>query len=187
VTIRSDHVFSLGKKAFPSGWPRCPATRCRLETGAPCAQQRTALVGWKSPPGQKALRPRTRTRLRRSERTGWRAGGGEPVARRRTNVIRPGVQTSWRIETKSPPGRGLSHLRGAAIPHGLPDKGRAADIGWLTTGRREGAVRGLGKSAVSSGGMATAAGGRGVVVLSKPVKAGGGKGARKLDRGVRRW
>jgi len=56
-------------------------------------------------------------------------------------------------------------------------------IGWLTTGHWDGVGRGLGIPVGSSGGVTIPTGDRGVIVPLKPVKAGGGKGARKSDPG----
>ena len=61
-------------------------------------------------------------------------------------------------------------------------KWRARSAAWLTTGRLDGGVRGLGMPAGVSDGEAVPAGGRGVIVPMKPVKAGGGKGAREEER-----
>ena len=46
-----------------------------------------------------ALRPGIRTQLRGRE-AWWGAGGGERMARRRTNAIRPHDQVSWRVQAK---------------------------------------------------------------------------------------
>lgn len=55
--------------------------------------------GVRVPVQAEALRPGIRTQLRSREVT-WRAGGGERMARRRTNVIRPRDQASWRVQAK---------------------------------------------------------------------------------------
>ena len=102
-------------------------------------------------------------------------------------MIRPDEQASWRSKTKPESATVESDGPCGIAPEGLPAKGAMLFIRWLTAGRQEGAVRGLGKSAVIGGGSATAADGRGVVVPVKPGNAGGGKGARKMDRGVWTW
>lgn len=61
-------------------------------------------------------------------------------------------------------------------------KWHARSAAWLTTGRLEGGVRGLGMPVGVSDGVAVPAGGRGVIVPTKPVKAGGGKDAREEER-----
>ena len=61
-------------------------------------------------------------------------------------------------------------------------KWHARSAAWLTTGRLEGGVRGLGMPAGVKDGEAVPAGGRGVIVPMKPAKADGGKGAREEER-----
>jgi hypothetical protein len=110
------------------------------------------------------------------------------MARRRTNVIRPYGQASWRRKTKPEPGSGVSHqppAGGRAVV--MPAKARLLSMWWLTTGRWDGAVCGLGTLARVSIWMMSRAGGRGVIVPRKSVKADGGKGARESEPGVQVW
>ena len=126
-----------------------------------------------------ALRPGIRAQLRHRE-VPWRAGGGELVARRRTNVIRPDGPVSTRARANLPR-RSLIAVRGSMLhADGLPTQACSGTIGWLTTGHREGACRGLGTPAGSRVSKGEPAGGRGVVVPMKPVKAGGWEG-RQCD------
>lgn len=60
-------------------------------------------------------------------------------------------------------------------------KGPEPVAGWLTTGRQDGAVRGLGIPAGASGGNTTPTADRGVVVPMNSGKPEGGKGARISD------
>jgi hypothetical protein len=57
------------------------------------------ISGVRVPIRAEALRPGIRTQLR-SREAWWRAGGGERMARRRTNAIRPHGQVSWRVQAK---------------------------------------------------------------------------------------
>ncbi len=59
---------------------------------------------------------------------------------------------------------------------GLPAKACGGTTGWLTTGHREDACCGLGTPAGSRALNGEPAGGRGVIVPKKPVKAGGWEG-----------
>lgn len=102
-------------------------------------------------------------------------------------MIRPDGQASWRSKTKPKSRNGALHLLPPGIRVKLPGKPRMMTIGWLMTGRREGAVRGLGTPARVSCWMSSRAGGRGVVVPMKPVKADGGKDARKSDPQGTTW
>ena len=104
------------------------------------------------------------------------------MARRLTNVIRRDGSASWRTKAKPMPGEGDSAHR-----EGLPAKRCARSVAWLTTGRLDGCVRGLGMPVGTSGGNTTPTGDRGVIVPLKPVKSGGGKGARKSDLEVYAW
>ena len=97
-------------------------------------------------------------------------------------MIRRNGPASWRTKAKPTPGWG-----GSAHREGLPEKRCARAVACVTTGRLEDRASGLGIPAGHSGAVGTPAGDRGVVVPLKPVKADGGKGARKLDRGVCRW
>jgi len=67
-------------------------------------------------------------------------------------MIRPGDLASRRRKAKPEPGTARAIDREAHDPRGLPVKGRAWVIGWLMTGRREGAVCGLGIPAWQSDG-----------------------------------
>jgi hypothetical protein len=102
-------------------------------------------------------------------------------------MIRPDGQASWRSKTKPRSRTGATHLSRQASASQLPGKPRMMTIGWLMTGRWEGAVRGLGNPARVSRWMSSRAGGRGVVVPMKPVKADGGKDARKSDPQGTTW
>lgn len=63
------------------------------------------------------------------------------MARRRaSNVIRRDGSASWRGKAKPTPEDGDS-----AHHEGLPAKGCARSVAWVTTGRPEGEVRGLGR------------------------------------------
>lgn len=55
----------------------------------------------------------------------------------------------------------------------------------LATGRQEGDVRGLGRPACISAGIAGHAGVRDAIVAMKPGKLGGAKGVRKVDEVLR--
>jgi hypothetical protein len=103
-----------------------------------------------SPCRGRGIRPRIQSQLRRRE-AGWRAGCGEPVARRSTNVIRSDEQTSRRAKVKSNAGHGV-----AVRTEKEPAKVRTLVIGWLTTGRWEVGVCGLGISVGSSAGASRA-------------------------------
>lgn len=101
-------------------------------------------------------------------------------------MIRPGNLASWRSKAKPKP-EALEMGRPLALrPEGLPDKGRREVIGWLMTGRQEGAVRGLGIPDGMSGSHARPSGDRGAIVPGKEVKASGGKGSRESDPEVQR-
>ena len=65
----------------------------------------------------------------------------------------------------------------------VPVKTVVRFITWLTTGRKEVEVRGLGIPVSISTWKQGLAGDRGVIVPLKPVKVGGGKGTRKVDVG----
>jgi hypothetical protein len=95
----------------------------------------------KVPTQAEALRPGIRPRLRRRE-AGWRAGGGERTARRRTNVIRRDGAASQRTTAKPTPFGGT-----ATMTSGLPMKAWSRSVAWLTTGRLDGVERGLGTPA----------------------------------------
>ncbi|MFM2091053.1 MAG: hypothetical protein RLZZ127_1542 [Planctomycetota bacterium] len=78
--------------------------------------------------------------------------------------MRPDDQASWRVKTKPEPVAARAEGPCGFAPDGLPVKEAMRVTRWLTAGPREGAVRGLGTSAARSGGLATAADGRGAVV-----------------------
>jgi hypothetical protein len=104
-------------------------------------------------------------------------------------MIRPDGQASWRSKTK-PKSRNGGSSQPTPARHPYQDclfKLRMMTFGCLMTGRREGAVRGLGTPVRVSCWMSSRAGGRGVVVPMKPVKAGGGKDARKSDPEGQTW
>jgi hypothetical protein len=69
----------------------------------------------------------------------------------------------------------------------MPETKSTLVAGWLTTGRWEGVVCGLGIPVGLSGGNTIPTGDRGCIVLMKPVNSGGGKAARKSESGVNSW
>jgi hypothetical protein len=93
-----------------------------------------------------------------------------------TNVIRSDDQTSRRAKVKS-----TAVIGSAVFNEWKPDhyKGDTVFMWRLTTGRWEVGVRGLGISAVTAPVQIGTAEDRDVIVPMKPVKADGGKGARK--------
>jgi hypothetical protein len=170
----SEPKESNGFRRSPS--PPAQGNRSEAELGLGARAPISARIrGVQVPTQAEALRPGIRAQLRRRE-VPWRAGGGELVARRRTNVIRPDGPVSKRARANLPR-RSLIAVRGSMLhADGLPIQACSGTIGWLTTGQREGACRGLGIPAGSRASKEEPAGGRGVVVPMKPVKAGGWEG-----------
>jgi hypothetical protein len=106
-------------------------------------------------------------------------------------VIRPDDQTSWRTKTKSEARSGGKLQNGRFMSRGMHVTGHELVIGWLTTGCREGDVRGLGIPGdwrvVQSDCHMSSSQDRVVVVPLKSVKVDGGKGDRELDSEVEIW
>ena len=106
ITEYIEDFYNVRRRHSSLGYLSPLAFELRASTGerggsAPAPVRPTAhdISGVRVPIRAEALRPGIRTRLRSREAT-WRAGGGERTARRRTNVIRPHDQASWRVQAK---------------------------------------------------------------------------------------
>ena len=106
----------------------------------------------------------------------WRAGGGERMARRRTNVIRRDGSASKRARASLPRRNLIGVSRSTPRPNGWPVKGGGGSMAWLTMGHREDACRGLGTPAGIRAPSWEPSGIRGVIVPRNPAKAGGWEG-----------